>query len=805
MIQRAQVEADTPSFRSCELPELQRLIAHTILDDLASVPVTLGAVTLMPHQRDAAARVHVALAAHHGALLADDVGLGKTFTALAVAVAYPHVSVVAPASLLPMWNKAMGEAAQRHVTVHSLHAFSTGQPVSSRAVNDGERSLLIIDEAHHLRNANSARYRSLAAAAAHRDVLLLSATPVHNRPSDLQHMLGLFLGSRTDALSDDMLAEIVVRRTVVEPENVAIENGETGSSRAASGTLHGRVPTVRRHPAMPVPYDAGTLSAIMSLPAPVPARDGAVAGALIRLGLLRAWCSSDAALSMALRKRILRADALRGALEAGRHPTNAELRTWLVGDHEVQLAFPELTVAHTVAPDSLLQVLALHASALNALLSHHLGAARGDGVRAHHVRELPGKHSAVPVLAFSQFTGTVNALHRALSDIAGVGSLSSTHGRIASGRISRADALGRFAPVAQGRPPPPPHQAIRLLLATDILSEGMNLQDAGVVVHLDLPWTSALLTQRVGRAARVGALHDEVHVYTFAIPHDVEDALRLLETLREKAEHARRLIGSDSTGATAATRLRSLLRAWSTQAGGRGGAQHVVPAGVLTDCGIPLIAAGSTAKRGWLALADVDGAPMLLASERLADRAPRTGALPIVVSDHASAVAAVVECIHHALPIDVVALARGCDAQRTVHAILRGVRAWHDARAVRREAGVARRSASLVQQRVASHVRAVLASSSAVARARLRHSADAAAGVVRAARGAGAEAELEAWYAARHREPAAEWLGRWRSFPLLAAGPAESDPPGEPIPDERGVVVRAVVLLGYGHDAADHA
>lgn len=802
MIQRAHVSADSAHFARAGLAQLQQLIARTILlRELSSVPTTLGTVTLMPHQRDAASRVHVALASHHGALLADTVGLGKTFTALAVASAYTQAAVVAPASLLPMWNKAIAEAAVHHATVHSLHAFSTRQPVPSRAADDSERALLIIDEAHHLRNANSARYRALAAAAAQRDVLLLSATPVHNRPSDLRHMLGLFLGSRADALSDDVLAEIVVRRTEADSAPSSIPLDDSSASRAARGTL----PRIRRHTPMVVPYDAGTLSAIMSLPAPVPARDGAVAGALIRLGLLRAWCSSDAALSMALRKRILRADALRGALETGRHPTNAELRTWLVGDHEVQLAFPELTVAHTVAPDSLLQLLAVHSAALNALLTHHLETGGGDHARVRHLRSLLREHGTVPVLAFSQFASTVNALHRALTDIAGVGSLSSMHGRIASGRISRADALGRFAPVAQGRPPPPPHQAIRLLLTTDILSEGMNLQDAGVVVHLDLPWTTALLTQRVGRAARVGALHGEVHVYAFAIPHDVEDSLRLLEKLREKAEHARRVVGPVGTAAVAATRLRATLQTWSMPAYERVAAHDHLPTRMPREDGTTLVAACCTAERGWLALAEVNGVPMLLASALLAHRAPRTGALPVVVSDQVAAVAAVAERIHRAAPLDLEEFAGEHDILGALQAIVRGVRVWHDAREVRREAGVARRSASLLQQRVAGHVRTMLASASAIDRARLRLPADLAAGIVRAARGVGAEAELEAWYAARHQYPAAEWLGQWRAFPLLSSARAQSDTFGESMREEGGVVVRAIVLLGDGRDAPDHA
>src|SRR5689334_9763375 len=73
----------------------------------AQQPIVLGDITLMPHQCDAVARVHQALSALHVSLLADDVGLGKTYVALAVAKRYESVRIIAPAALLPMWRLAL--------------------------------------------------------------------------------------------------------------------------------------------------------------------------------------------------------------------------------------------------------------------------------------------------------------------------------------------------------------------------------------------------------------------------------------------------------------------------------------------------------------------------------------------------------------------------------------------------------------------------------------------------------------------------------------------------------------------------
>src|SRR5688572_10824059 len=68
-------------------------------------------------------------------------------------------------------------------------------------------------------------------------------------------------------------------------------------------------------------------------------------------------------------------------------------------------------------------------------------------------------------------------------------------------------------------------ERIDLLLSTDVLSEGVGLQDASVVVHLDLPWTPARLEQRTGRIARLGSRHATVAVYAIAPPASAEAPL----------------------------------------------------------------------------------------------------------------------------------------------------------------------------------------------------------------------------------------------------------------------------------------
>lgn len=538
------------------LGEIRARIAHAMLGEPQGTPTQLGRITLRPHQQDAVARLHRILQRHHGALLADDVGLGKTFSALGVAHRYPHVHVIAPAPLLPMWRTACTMTDMPRVMLHSLHRFSRPTPPVWSASPD---TLVIIDEAHALRHRHTTRYHAIARAVSGCDLLCITATPIHNRTRELSALFALFRTTSADKRPADTLCETLIVRRACSRESASA----SAEATEENGALR---PRIIHHPPHHVPQDHATLSHIVSLPDPVPARDGGTAGALIRLGLLRAWCSSDAALTHALRKRLLRGEALRDALRAGHRPTTQELRRWIVGDDDGQLAFPELLAAPEANSRPLLEQLGLHLEALSTLLQHHGRTATADPHRAALLKQLMEMHGDTPIVAFAQHARTVETLHRALADIAGVALLTGRGGRIASGPITREELLHTFAPRAHGRAPPPAIRRIRLLLTTDLLAEGVNLQDAGVVVHLDLPWTDALRTQRVGRCARLGSTHAEVHVHTLRAPV-ASRALGETRRLLVKQRAARLVTGRARDAHTSTperhSALRAVIRTWA--------------------------------------------------------------------------------------------------------------------------------------------------------------------------------------------------------------------------------------------------
>ena len=497
------------------------LVASQMLP-MADSSSELGDVQLHAHQRSAVDRLRELLREHRGALLADEAGLGKTFVAAALMREAERPLLVMPASLRVMWRDAMRAAGARAESV-SYSALSRGN------VPAGNFDLIVLDEAHHARTASARRYAALASLSARSRVLLLTATPVHNRRAELASLFALFLGARAYAMSDADFAAMIVRR-----ERRDVASAVTLPDAPAPEWLFVR-------------DDAPLLRELLALPPPLPPSDGGAGGVLLTWSLLRQWASSRAALAGALRRRIARGIALEAALEAGRYPDRRELRAWNAADDAIQLAFPQLVAAPVEEPGALLVRVREHLSAVRALLAKVRSDSDVDESRAQAIRDLRARHPGEKVLVFSQYTDTVLALFAELRGARGVAALTSRGGRIASGALSRQETFERFAPRAMGAAAPAAAAAIDVLITTDLASEGLNLHDASVIVHVDLPWTPARLEQRVARSRRLGALHARTHSYALAPPADAEMVLSVERRLRQKLRTMEEVIGS--TGA----------------------------------------------------------------------------------------------------------------------------------------------------------------------------------------------------------------------------------------------------------------
>ena len=142
------------------------------------------------------------------------------------------------------------------------------------------------------------------------------------------------------------------------------------------------------------------------------------------------------------------------------------------------------------------------------------------------------------VLIFSEFADTVEYLHGRLAEDFDQVDLATGNTR---GNLLQ--KIGAFAPKAnQYRG----DKRIDVMVATDVLSEGHNLQDCSAVINYDLHWNPVRLIQRAGRVDRIGSEADVIRIHNFLPVDRVEEEISIKETLRRRIEEIHRYIGEDA-------------------------------------------------------------------------------------------------------------------------------------------------------------------------------------------------------------------------------------------------------------------
>ena len=159
------------------------------------------------------------------------------------------------------------------------------------------------------------------------------------------------------------------------------------------------------------------------------------------------------------------------------------------------------------------------------------------------IKLVSGSASQGKFILFTQFADTALYISAALH-AAGVDGVDCATGQ----SEDPAKQAWRFSPESNEKLKDfPPSKQTRVLIATDVLSEGQNLQDACRVINYDLPWAIIRLIQRAGRVDRIGQKADTIFCYSFLPADGVETIIklrrRLVHRLRENAE----VVGSDES------------------------------------------------------------------------------------------------------------------------------------------------------------------------------------------------------------------------------------------------------------------
>ena len=155
------------------------------------------------------------------------------------------------------------------------------------------------------------------------------------------------------------------------------------------------------------------------------------------------------------------------------------------------------------------------------------------------------------LLIFSEAIATVEYLRKRLEPAYPKGKVARLTGDHRS-----ADIIRRFAPKNNsGRNPVNPADEIQILIATDVVSEGQNLQDCARILNYDLHWNPVRLIQRFGRIDRIGSEHDRINLHNMWPDTALDEQLDLTERLHNRIQSFHNIIGLDSKLLSEAERL----------------------------------------------------------------------------------------------------------------------------------------------------------------------------------------------------------------------------------------------------------
>ena len=186
--------------------------------------------------------------------------------------------------------------------------------------------------------------------------------------------------------------------------------------------------------------------------------------------------------------------------------------------------------------------LAADAAALRQLLARFGGWNAAEDAKLDALEDLlVSEHPERKVLVFTQFADTVQYVEsqlraRGVSRVAAV-----------TGDTTDPTGVGwRFSPRSNGREASvSADNELRVLVSTDVLSEGQNLQDCAIVVNYDLPWAIIRLIQRAGRVDRIGQQAPDILCYSFLPAEGIERLIRLRERVRARLRENAEVVGTD--------------------------------------------------------------------------------------------------------------------------------------------------------------------------------------------------------------------------------------------------------------------
>ncbi len=595
---------------------------------------------LYEFQKDGAKSVIAKLKEHNGCILADSVGLGKTYTALAVMKYFEQLNervlVLCPRKLYENWslyqpskghgqNPFPDDRFNYSLLAHSDLSRDSGISGGINLANFDWSiyGLVVIDESHNFRNSDGQRYKKLLddiiASGVRTKVLMLSATPVNTSLIDLRNQIHLM----TEGREGDYRESLGVRNigTMMASAQKQFKEWESGKGKERDKAflleklgpdflrLLGGVSIARSRRHIEESY-AAEMDRIGQFPAHAPPINTSpptdLKGVLsykeladsigkfklavyqpsnyvsdpkrlavledtrkrqnfnqkdsehflvgmMRTNFLKRLESSAHSLTLTLERTIGKINALMEKIEryqASAHDAVELTDEDVLPDQHEEDEDEEFFVNKGRSPYRLSELnlprwladLREDRTTLGKVLDKVAAITPERDAKLRDIKAAvrqKAKHptadkDGVPnrkLLVFTTFKDTANYLYDNLAEVAGelginMSMVSGDETHTSVGLNSFNDILTNFAPIARKRKNGD-EPDIDLLIATDCISEGQNLQDCDTVLNYDIHWNPVRLIQRLGRIDRIGSRNPSVHMINYWPTDDMDDYLDL--------------------------------------------------------------------------------------------------------------------------------------------------------------------------------------------------------------------------------------------------------------------------------------
>jgi len=582
---------------------------------------TRSAVDLSEFQEDAVRKARKILARYDGVMIADSVGLGKTWIGKKLLEDYAYhlrykAIVICPATLQKMWNDELKRA--------SIAAHIITQELLGREECDYsdylDADIVLIDESHNFRNRNAQRYENLERLLAgnqrrgrlsgeRKKIILLTATPINNTVFDLYNQMSLITGgdrsffaaagigdlqryfqaarhtTRAEESSIalfNLLEEIVIRRTrpfikqaypnaTIKGQPIHWPERRLRTVRydleATYRGIYDRIVAAIEGLTL-APYQLETYKKQgVRRDRFEEGREEALVG-IFKSRYLKRFESSVDAFRISVRRALEFLETFESYILEGKVLDSSSfqkaMRFLSTEDEEDDATMPgsrsDALDAHVEARRFIDTLPTLDATLYDLKRLHRdvrrdVDALRevwraisaitplNDAKLARLKELLAGDLKGQKVLLFTYYKDTARYLYRQLcSD-----EPETVQWRVQAGNPhirrmdSGADARERASLVAHFAPRANHREAligsekeIDVLISTDVLSEGQNLQDCGILINYDLHWNPTRMVQRAGRIDRIGTSFETLHILNMFPDDGLEKLLGLVESLSQK-------------------------------------------------------------------------------------------------------------------------------------------------------------------------------------------------------------------------------------------------------------------------------